>query len=910
MAPRKKAPTGPKPVVATEHDEKRPVIPTADVQDLVPPEVEEPVKVRWPRDHSLDPQLVWKGKDDEAEVLEGDAPPLYIQEKVDPRVLVENLRRTAKAGEPEPELTLFDTFDGLEGLDNLDFYDHTDGKGARWSNRMILGDSLNVMASLAERERLRGKVQMVYVDPPYGIKFGSNWQVSARKRDVKDGKVEDASRQVEQIKAFRDTWELGINTYLSYLRDRLLAARDLLTESGSCFVQIGDENVHLVRSLMDEVFGSENFVSQIAVQTAQGAGSQSGTITLANVHSFVIWYARDFGKVKYRQLFNSKTLGDGAASYDMVWLPDGSSRRLSEPERSDLRLLPDGARIFSTGDMTSQGSRRDGQFPVELDGRTIVPRAGFWKTNREGMERLKLADRLIARASSIRYRRLLEDFPASPIHNVWADVAGQYQHGGDKVYVVQTPLKIVQRCMLMCTDPGDLVLDPTCGSGTTAYVAEQWGRRWITIDTSRVALALARQRLMGARFPYYLLADSEEGRLKEGHLTATALPPTSPTNDIRHGFVYERVQHITLKSIANNPDIREGMSREEIDAAIKRHADFELLYDKPYEDKGKVRVTGPFTVESLSPHRSLAFAGGPDADESQPKSEQAADQDPASGDFQQMILDNLLKAGVQNGRRQERIELEAIEPYAGAAVHAIGTRKAAEGDEDASPVRVGISVGPEYGTVSAPFVKAAAREAIAAGDIDLLCILAFAFDANVVGATVDGASVETDLDEDIAAVVAERKMGRVPVLLVRMNQDLVMGEELKKTGAGNLFTVFGEPDIEIATHGDDLVVTLHGVDVYDPTTGEVRSRDTDHIALWMIDSDYDGESFFVRHAYFTGGQDPYTKLKRDLKAEIDEDAWATLYRTESRPFPRPSTGKIAVKVINDYGDEVLQVFEV
>ena len=469
----------------------------------------------------------------------------------------------------------------------------------------------------------------------------------------------------------------------------------------------------------------------------------------------------------------------------------------------------------------------------------------------------------------------------------------------------------------MCTDPGDLVLDPTCGSGTTAYVAEQWGRRWITIDTSRVALALARQRLMGARFPYYLLADSTEGRLKEGQLTATTLPDSTPTNDIRHGFVYERVQHITLKSIANNPDIVEGMSREEIDRAIKRHADFELLYDKPYESKDKIRVTGPFTVESLSPHRSLAFAGGPDGDPNKSESERAADEDPTGADFTQTILDNLVKAGIQNGRRHERIELETIEPYAGTAIQALGIRPlssttGSDDEEDATPSRIGITLGPQYGTVNGQLIKTAAREAIKAGDIDLLCVLGFAFDPNVLGTTVEGADVT---DDDFASVAAERRLGRVPVLLVRMNADLVMGEDLKKTGAGNLFTVFGEPDIEIRPAGADgepgeLVVELRGVDVYDPTTGEVRSRDTDHIALWMIDTDYNEESFFVRHAYFTGGQDPYKKLKRDLKAEIDEDAWASLYRTESRPFPPPSTGKIAVKVINDYGDEVLQVFEV
>jgi adenine-specific DNA-methyltransferase len=427
---------------------------------------------------------------------------------------------------------------------------------------------------------------------------------------------------------------------------------------------------------------------------------------------------------------------------------------------------------------------------------------------------------------------------------------------------------------------------------------------------------------MGAKFPYYLLADSADGRRKEEQLTASQLPATTPTNDIRHGFVYERVQHITLKSIANNPDIKEGMTRDEIDRAIKRHADFELLYDKPYESKDKVRVTGPFTVESLSPHRSLAFAGGPDADQlpltDRTGSEQKADADPNGAEFGQTILDNLLKAGIQNGRRQERIEIETIEPYAGVAVHAVATRKSSDDDESAA--RIGISVGPQYGTVSAQWVKTAAREAIAAGDIDLLCVLAFAFDPNVVGASVDGATVETDLDntmlgDDFASVAAERKLGKVPVLLVRMNADLVMGEELKKTGAGNLFTVFGEPDIEISkvpneAGDEELVVTLHGVDVYDPTSGEVRSRDTDRIALWMLDSDYDGESFFVRHAYFTGGQDPYKKLKRDLKAEIDEDAWAALYRTVSQPFPKPSNGRIAVKVINDYGDEVLQVFDV
>ena len=607
MPPRKRKPTGPTPVDAITHGDKRKNIPTADAHDLVPPGVEAPVTVSYPRE-IRSPMLVWQGKEalDEHD-LETDAPPIYIQEKIDPRVLVEHLRNTAKAGEPEPEMTLFETFDGLEGLDLVEFYEHE----ANWSNRMVLGDSLQVMASLDSRERLRGKVQMIYLDPPYGIRFGSNWQVSARKRDVKDGKVEDIAREVEQIKAFRDTWELGIHSYLTYLRDRLLVARDLLTESGSIFVQIGDENVHLVRSLLDEVFGAENFVSSIVLKTTSGAGSPSGgTLTLAGVHDYVLWYARDGDQVKYRQLYSPKDREQGGGLYRRVRLPDGTERPATTSELDDPRLLPDGARLFRPGDLTSQSSPESATFAVQVEGMSVRPGKGGWKTNQEGMGRLLAAGRVyVTRNKTLQYERYLDDFPAMPINNVWTDV-GTGSFTEDKVYIVQTNTKIVQRCMLMCSDPGDLVLDPTCGSGTTAFVAEQWGRRWITIDTSRVSLALARQRLMGTRFPYYLLADSAEGRAKESELSTSPLPPATPTNDIRQGFVYERVQHITLKSIANNPDIQEGMSREEIDAAIRRHADFEVLYDKPYEDKKRVRVTGPFTVESLSPHRSLAFTPG------------------------------------------------------------------------------------------------------------------------------------------------------------------------------------------------------------------------------------------------------------------------------------------------------------
>jgi adenine-specific DNA-methyltransferase len=508
------------------------------------------------------------------------------------------------------------------------------------------------------------------------------------------------------------------------------------------------------------------------------------------------------------------------------------------------------------------------------------------------MARLLAANRIGASGNTLSYVRFLHDFPVQSYGNLWDDTttAG---FGDPKLYVVQTNTKIIERCMLMCTDPGDLVLDPTCGSGTTAYVAEQWGRRWITIDTSRVALALARQRLMGARFPYYVLADSDEGRRLEG------LPPADVGGDIHKGFVYERVQHITLKSIANNPDIHDGMTREQIDAAIKKHADYELLYDKPRVDTKTVRVSGPFTVESLSPHRSLTFddvdPDRPTIDES--LGERAAAEDADSPTFEQSILDNLAKSGIQNGARSGRFTFASLDPHAGRLIQAVGERLAAGDEEseeasvDVPTTRVAIAIGPQYGTVSAGFVKDALREANALDPaVDVLYVLGFAFDPNVEG---------------------ERQLGRIRVEAVRMNVDLLMIDALKKTGAGNLFTVFGEPDIDVREVADGtLEVELRGVDVFNPNTGEVRSSAPTQIALWMIDTRYDEESFFVRHAYFTGENDPYKSLKTALKADIDADAWATLYRTTSLPFERPDTGKIAVKVINDYGDEVMKVFEV
>ena len=502
------------------------------------------------------------------------------------------------------------------------------------------------------------------------------------------------------------------------------------------------------------------------------------------------------------------------------------------------------------------------------------------------MAKLALANRLAAPSkNSLSYVRFIDDFPLSTFSNIWVDTqSGAFTD--DKTYVVQTNAKVIERCILMTTDPGDLVVDPTCGSGTTAAVAEQWGRRWITCDTSRVALTLARTRLMSGRYPWFLLADSPEGQKKEAEVTGKVPPEFKTEGDVRKGFVYKRVPHVTLKSVANNPDIKEGMTRQEIDAAILRHADTELLYDKPYEDGKRIRVTGPFTVESLSPHRVLP------ADDERPRAE-SPDRVATGGEsarvpqFETMILDNLRKAGVQNTVKNERLVFDRLEALAGTWLHASGTYT----DADRKPRRVAVSIGPEHGTVGPTQVKEAAKEAVLGVGFDVLVVCGFAFDPHV--------SEEA------------RRYGKLQVLTARMNPDLSMGDELlKKTGAGNLFMVFGEPDVEIAPVDSDgnLTVTLRGVDVYDPTTGAVRSNSTDDVACWFIDTNYDGESFFVRHAYFTGADEPYEKLKRALRADIDEAAWSTLYTTVSRPFAQPDTGKIAVKVINHYGDEVLKVF--
>lgn len=959
----------PTPVEHVKHRDKRVNIPTEELRDFVAEAENSPKKMLYPRDPSLDPQLVWKGKDEQdAKPLEVPVVPIYIQEKIHPQAIIEDLRTQSRKENPDDQIGLFSDFNGIKFEEMIEFYQHEQN----WSNRAILGDSLLVMTSLAEKEGLKGKVQSIYFDPPYGIKFGSNWQVSTRKREVKDGKVEDASRQPEQVKAFRDTWQLGIHSYLAYLRDRFVVSRDLLTESGSFFIQISDENVHLVRSLLDEVFGSENFIAQIGYRTSAPLGSKY----IPGIFDYVIWYSKNAESVKFRRHFVPKT-SKGDEYYNVVELPDGSYRRLSYEEQEGTTSIPDEARVFANITLVAAGPNPSCVFPIDFDGRTWMPTSNRgWKTTETGIARVKMANRLFATADVLRYKFYLNDFPLKEITNLWENLGG----ASDKIYVVQTNPEIMQRCLLMTTDPGDLVLDPTCGSGTTAYVAEQWGRRWITIDTSRVALALARTRLMAARFSYYLLADSSEGVKKESEVTGKIPPETTvkPANDIKRGFLYKRVPHVTLKSIANNEEIdvihakwqeklepiraelnklldkkweewevprpiviarseatrqsdttnREIASLEdarnddekwmitmkgeeveikgkakkllaewwklrrerqkEIDDSIASRADTELLYDQPYEDSKRIRVTGPFTVESLSPHRVLSTAdenldglvSGREAMQQQ--------------DFVSMILDNLRKAGVQNTIRKERLKFERLDSFAGIYINATG-----EYLEEGKTKRCAIHIGPEHGTVGPNEVKEAAKEAVQGVGFDLLIVCGFAFDPHV--------SEET------------KRYGKLTVLTARMNPDLAMGNELlKKTGAGNLFMVFGEPDMDVKKQKDGLpagqagkvVVTIKGLDVYDPTTGEIRSSSTDDIACWFIDTNYNGESFFVRHAYFTGADEPYEKLKRALRAEIDEAAWSALYSTKSRSFDSPKTGKIAVKIINHYGDEVLKVFEV
>lgn len=999
------------------HDATRKNIPTAEFESIMREQDKTPIQLAYERrNRDLDPQLVWRGKDEQDwSDLIVQAPPLYIQEKVHPKAIIDDLKRAsksradAKSAAEAPQFDMFADFNGLPDAEAAtEFYQHDQ----HWSNRMISGDSLSVMASLAEREGLRGQVQCIYFDPPYGIKFNSNFQWSTSSNEVKDGSKDHVTREPEQVRAFRDTWKDGIHSYLTYLRDRLTVARDLLHESGSIFVQISEDNVHTLRSMMDEVFGPQNFVVQIILK-------KTGTLVgdfIESINDYIIWFSKDKSKTKFRRALREKK-PDSVSGYSYIEV-DGELRSANGADEGDLEI----GRLCGSYPLHSSGFRNTTTCDFSYQAKIHHPGMNRnWKVSVDGLERLGKSGRILAGANVLRFKRYFDDFSAINVSNNWDET----YTASDKIYVVQTSASAVERCILMTTDPGDLVLDPTCGSGTTAFVAEQWGRRWITIDTSRVAVALARSRLMGARYPYYLLADSPEGQQKEGEITRIP-PKTIPTHgSIRQGFVYQRVPHIMLKDIANNaeidviwdrmqPAVEEARAalnaalkghtehfavssggragklidftatgevtlpsgepapangfmeweiprtpgtpwpakqqslhttatamaktkpalaenalaelnklrgssfslvtlpsspitpwppeaevalaqfweariarQQEIDASIAAKADFEYLYDKPFPDNSKTRVAGPFTVESLSPHRTLAVDWDDeliDTFEAAEGKRKAAEAPADFTDFAHMILENLKAAGVQQAHKEDRITFTSLKGWPGKWVAAEGTFM--EGDTQR---RAGVFIGPEFGTVSRPDLVAAAREAGDAG-FDVLIACAFNYDAH---------SSEFD------------KLGRIRVLKARMNPDLHMGGDLKSTGAGNLFVIFGEPDIRITDAGDEMVqVQVFGVDVFKPQTGEVQSEGTDGIALWMLDTDYNEESFFVRHAYFLGANDPYKALKTTLKAEIDEEAWESLYSDTSRPFAKPKSGRIAVKVINHLGDEVMKVFAV
>ena len=812
----------------------------------------------------------------EDDVLGADIRSLYRHEHIAPETLIKSLYRfVVEKSETQDELfsinEIFGNAIGHEEFDKVsDYYTHSDG----WSNRLIQGDSLLVMTSLLEREGMAGQAQCIYIDPPYGIKYGGNWQIQLNNRNVKDGDDDAISGDPEQVKAFRDTWELGIHSYLSYLRDRLLVARQLLHETGSCFVQISDENVHLVRGLMDEVFGSGNFISQITFQKTGGME----TSLLGTTVDYLVWYAKDREHVKYRQLFKKREVGEKSLDrYDMLMRDDGTTRRLTRDE-------------IETGEVTEQG-RRYQLFPLYSDGasqepqefvfqgKSYFPRKDtHWKTTVAGLNKLAEVGRIEVMGSTIRYRRFANDFPVIPVTDRWESM----QLGVERSYVVQTANSVLQRCILMSTDPGDLVLDPTCGSGTTAYVAEQWGRRWITTDTSRIAVSIAKTRLMTASFPFYQLYDQQN-------------------SDLRQGFNYKKVPHVTLGSIANNEPPEE-----------------ETLYDQPQEDKKRLRVAGPFTVETLQSYEPIS-------------PEELARQrtaDAELGNFEDLIFAHLKSAGVKTGDKRENAVFVRIDRLANSSLHAegwypaeVGTARRAVRTTDASGARGAsalpeagekkayLHIGPKFGTVSKQAVTEAIKACRDKRDGDWLLILGFAFESGL-------------------SDVTTRDFGHFKVSIVRMHDDLLQQGLLKRDKKAASFVTIGEPDIQMSEikgqkseYGRKMMqVEIAGLDIYDPIKDEVKSRDVHDIAYWMLDDDYDGSNFVVRQVFFCGGKkDEFEDWKRGLsdlakaatkkkaeqtlKLQIDDEAFDRIYGHKSHPFPVKKGQKIAVRVISQFGEE-------
>lgn len=862
------------PVGAIKHDDAhRASIPTTELageESLVAEEMSPEGKYsqfKHEFDRGRDPELYWLGKyqndseETQSSDLRVDTRSLYRHEEIRPEMLINQLYSIKEDEKASDMASLFGNDmpstiyeDELSRI--TEYYQHN----ADWRNRLIQGDSLLVMNSLLQREGMAGKVQMVYIDPPYGIKYGSNWQMKLNSSEVKEND-ESLSGEPEMIKAFRDTWELGIHSYLSYIRDRLVLARELLSYSGSCFIQISDDNVHLVRNLMDEVFGSENFVSQIYYQKTTGAGSPGELNTLASVGDYIVWYAKDSTQFKYNKLYIPKQFGgEGSTPYRSIELASGERLSISEWEKInnttfEYNSRPKNSRVFTLDNLTSQSGGDNARFPIKYKGQTFTLPKGSWKTSERGMQRLIDKGRVdISSKGRLGYVRYFNDFPYTLLTSLWTDAGSSFM---EKFYVVQSGIKPIQRCMLMCTDPGDLVLDPTCGSGTTAYVAEQWGRRWITIDTSRIALNIAKKRLTTALFPFYELFDKDNG-------------------NIRQGFIYKTVPHVTLKSLANDLE-----------------PDEEILYDQPQENKKKIRVCGPFTVETLQSFNVV----NPDA--------LGVDERNETEDFQERVFAHLKASGIRNGAKKEQAVFYNVETVANPYLNAKGYYKDVEGKERLAYFHIG----PKFGMVTKRAVSEAIKEfrAIALNEgASWLCVLGFSFEDNI-----------NEKDYNLGAFTVSK---------VRMHDDLMQDGLLKKDKGAGAFITIGEPDIALMddAEGNTAHVEILGLDIYDPIKDIVKPRSVEDIAYWEIDDDYDGEKFIVRGLHFCGGDkkefDAWkkglnsvapkaTKKKAEstLRMELNEDIWDTLYDFKSHSIEKRPGRKIAVRVISQFGEESTKV---
>ncbi len=802
------------------------------------------------------PFLNWSGKA-EGNRITVPTLPLFIHERLSTRAVLETLKRR----HPMRGATLDLFGEGNKSIGDKihGAYEHQNG----WQNRMILGDSLQVMNSMLEYESMGGKVQMVYMDPPYGIRFGSNFQPFVRRRDVKDGDDASISREPEMVQAYRDTWTLGIHSWLTYMRDRLLLTREMLADSGSCFVQISDENVHHVREIMDEVFGSENFVSLISYASTSGFSSA----TLSRTGDHIVWYGKTVEQLKFHTLYIEKEFGGkGSSAYKYIELSNGERMSIAEWEKKNKQKFrfndrPEGARIFSLGDVTGQGPSSAPQ-PFEFENKEYMPKSGnHWKASYpDGMEQLKKAKRLGKTKDNLGYIRYFDDFPAMQINNIWADTLGQNQYGeGGKQYVVQTGLSIIQRCMLMTTDPGDLVFDPTCGSGTTAYVAEQWGRRWITTDVSRVPLALARQRLLTATYPYYELRDEQHG----------------PSD----GFVYKRrqnkkgeevggiVPHVTLKSIANNEPPAE-----------------EVLVDKPETRTNTVRITGPFCVEAVLPTPI-----SPEAKSD--RQLQVRETSPEGFGYIPRMVKALSMSPELQLPGNQTIKLDKVRPPA----RSMNLHAEAE-HTDIKDERIAVVFGPENGPISELAVVEAIKEA-KHKDYHLLLVIAFA--------------IEPEARQTVAQ--AETTFS-VSAIYAQATPDLMMPDLLKNTRASQLFAITGLPDVELHKlrekdeDGSDLwQVTLNGLDTFDPAEMKTRSLAGDDVPCWMLDTDYDGQCFRAGQIFFPRTA-AWDKIKQAIRADFSDAVWDALKSNVSAPFIPGA--QIAVKVLDDRGNELLVIKQI